>query len=171
MKNEVQYLKQIPTHHPVYGTDAELVFCTLNSTLYKWNRDTKTWDTVALLTDIPETTGGSDAYLEYTVLLNQDGTGAPVATELVNTLDVGLTWAREIQGVYTLTADSAIFSATKTFLNYNSLLPPTGDFPDGVIVIFSSTTVLQFRTFAGLVWDFPQDDILTNVPFQIRIYP
>ena len=114
--------------------------------------------------DIASLASGSTAYNSYVALLTQASTNAPVATILSNNLTATLTWARTGIGVYTLTANAAIFTANKTivFLNAGS----------GILLISAertSDTVLTVKTFVPSSAA-ATDNVITNGAFEVRIY-
>ena len=114
--------------------------------------------------DIASLASGSTAYNSYVALLTQASTNAPVATILSNNLTATLTWARTGIGVYTLTANAAIFTANKTivFLNAGS----------GISLISAertSDTVLTVKTFVPSSAA-ATDNVITNGAFEVRIY-
>ena len=114
--------------------------------------------------DIASLASGSTAYDSYVALLTQASTNAPVATILSNNLTATLTWARTGIGVYTLTANAAIFTANKTivFLNAGS----------GILLISAertSDTVLTVKTFVPSSAA-ATDNVITNGAFEVRIY-
>ena len=105
-------------------------------------------------------------YTVYSALIDQTGTSAPSATILKNNTTATLTWARTSAGIYTVTADSNIFTVNKTvvFMNYGNpssdgLPPKWARTSDTVITVTTSdeTAVLD-------------DGILTSGAFEIRIY-
>ena len=114
--------------------------------------------------DIASLASGSTAYNSYVALLTQASTNAPVATILSNNLTATLTWARTGIGVYTLTANAAIFTANKTivFLNAGSGIPL-------ISAERTSDTVLTVKTFLPSSAA-ATDNVITNGAFEVRIY-
>lgn len=114
--------------------------------------------------DIASLASGSTAYNSYVALLTQASTNAPVATILSNNLTATLTWARTGIGVYTLTANAAIFTANKTivFLNAGSGIPL-------ISAERTSDTVLTVKTFVPSSAA-ATDNVITNGAFEVRIY-
>lgn len=47
MKNVLAYSINVPTKTPQIGADPELVLCTTNSVLYKWNRVSQVWQDIS----------------------------------------------------------------------------------------------------------------------------
>ena len=114
--------------------------------------------------DIASLASGSTAYNSYVALLTQASTNAPVATILSNNLTATLTWARTGIGVYTLTANAAIFTANKTivFLNAGSGIPL-------ISAERTRATVLTVKTFVPSSAA-ATDNVITNGAFEVRIY-
>ena len=114
--------------------------------------------------DIASLASGSTACNSYVALLTQASTNAPVATILSNNLTATLTWARTGIGVYTLTANAAIFTANKTivFLNAGSGIPL-------ISAERTSDTVLTVKTFVPSSAA-ATDNVITNGAFEVRIY-
>ena len=105
-------------------------------------------------------------YTVYTALVTQTGAVAPVATILKNNTTATLTWARTASGIYTVTADSNIFTANKTvvFMNYGN---PSSDGLPPKWVRTSDTVITVTTSDETAVLD---DGILTSGAFEIRIY-
>jgi hypothetical protein len=82
----------------------------------------------------PGLAGGGSSYLVYTALLSQDGTDAPVATVLQNTLGGTVVLTRTALGIYLMTLNGA-FPENKT------ICPPfdTGGFVS--IPLFGATPI------------------------------
>jgi hypothetical protein len=99
-------------------------------------------------------------YKLYVALLTQSGTAAPVPTVLTNTLGVSPVWSRTGAGIYYFTLVGT-FPAAKTAVFGNKQI---------VLMERSSSDAIVVNSFDS---DFvtPLDDILTNVPIEIRIYP
>jgi len=105
-----------------------------------------------------------------TFKLTQAGTAAPTAVWLDNTTGLANpTFTREAAGFYHIIAPSALFVAAKLFLP-NNYFPYNGSFAnlgDVVKIARVSDTDLSIATpFGGT----PTDGLLTDVPFEIRIY-
>ncbi len=116
---------------------------------------TKNYTISALTTHISDGLGG---YPVYTVLLNQSGTAAPVATILKNTTGKTFTWTRQSAGNYTITASSALFTVNKTIVFGNQGNIADMDFRWNR----TSDTTVTLSTGA--------DAKLVNGSFEIRIY-
>lgn len=107
-------------------------------------------------------------YKVYVALLTQAGTDAPVATVLENTLGGTVVWTRSAAGSYLGTLANA-FTANKTFL-----FPPTAyssaDFNDWQLLLVrnNANAVLVTTSTAGGTTG--ADDILSEVPIEIRVY-
>tara|TARA_Y100000996_G_C22008120_1_gene431561 strand:- start:14 stop:493 length:480 start_codon:yes stop_codon:yes gene_type:complete len=71
--------------------------------------------TVASINNLaPTSVAGDKAYIAQ---WTQSGTNAPVPVEIYNNTGAKFTWARVSTGSYSITADSAVFTANKTFFN------------------------------------------------------
>lgn len=113
-------------------------------------------------------------YTVYTVLLNQSGTTAPIATVLENSTGETITWSRDNSGRYTATAGSSIFTADKVAVTYGVLIPV-----DGQIAQFQSAARTSDDTVGISCLDIDlttpavnySDDMLVNTFFEIRVYP
>lgn len=118
---------------------------------------------------------GTDSILNYTLYaasLSQASTSAPSATVFINGFGATtFTWARTSAGLYTVTANSAIFTANKTFV---SVSPPTLDLVSFKAIV-SSTTVITLTTnllsvIATVLTPTATDVLLSNNLFQIQVY-
>lgn len=108
-------------------------------------------------------------YKVYTALLTQADTNAPVATVLQNTTGATFTWAYIDSGSYSLLADSGTpFVALKTGVILGG---PVDNTPSYILAKtwISETeidiTVRRASDFTG------RDNALSNILFEIRIYP
>ena len=115
--------------------------------------------------------GGALPYKIYTVLLNQSGTSAPVATILQNTLSGTPVWTRTGAGSYTCTLASE-FTINKTVIftgqNYNNIgLECTYAYPYG------DGDAVGIETIDGTNLSSPpsSDDTLIDTFVEIRVYP
>jgi hypothetical protein len=100
-------------------------------------------------------------YKVYTASLSQDGTSAPVAVVLENTLGVTLTWSRFGVGNYRLTASSAIFDVNKmmaTVTSMNDAQTYHGFYHNGV------------NTYIGLYQFSSPSDGWSEIIIDIKIY-
>lgn len=104
------------------------------------------------------------AYTVYTALVTQASTNAPTAKILQNTTGATLTWARTSAGIFTLTADSAIFTADKTIVFANPGNDSTSSSDPAIIWERTSNTVLTITATAGV------NGALTDGAFEVRIY-
>jgi hypothetical protein len=121
--------------------------------------------TVALTTDIPTT-----AYKVYTALLFQNGTDAPTATVLENTLGGTINWTRSGVGSYLGTLTGGTFTNQKTvvFTQVPGGAGATWGFQ--YITKRLSNTEVFFITQIGNSTSTASDDILSGVPIEIRVY-
>ncbi len=104
----------------------------------------------------------------YRPLLTQTGTDAPVATVLENTLDSTVVWARSGTGTYT--TQTGVFDLTKTFIVNQSGFLSVGDqwtFQISVTVA-GAVTITAYADPTGSV---TADDLLSNFPIEILVYP
>ena len=106
----------------------------------------------------PATSGGA-SYLVYTALLTQTGTDAPVATVLENTLGGAVVWSYIDAGNYYATLSGA-FTANKTFISQIIV-------NDGGAVLASADRANNNLIEIVL----PNNNLLINTPFEIRVYP
>lgn len=118
--------------------------------------------------DTPQILG----YKRYIAVLNQGGTSAPSAAVQVNELGATMTWARSLAGIYTLTAGSAVFTASKTFVYISN--PITGLVT--YIAIPTSTTVITLQSLlASVVGSVlvatAGDGLITDLLIEVRVYP
>lgn len=107
-------------------------------------------------------------YKSYQAKLTQSSTGAPTVVEYVNTTGGTMTWARSSSGVYTCTANSAVFTANKTHVIMGA--PSNGLI--SLSPVNTSTTVVTLNTgLLALGVAVPTDGQMTNILYEIRIYP
>jgi len=104
------------------------------------------------------------AYTVYTALITQASTSAPTAKILQNTTGATLTWARTSAGIFTVTADSAIFTADKTIVFANPGNDSTSSADPAIIWARTSGTVLTITATAGV------NGVLTDGAFEVRVY-
>ena len=109
---------------------------------------------------------GGRPYTSYTALLNQSGTGAPVATVLENTTGNTLVWTRTTTGMYRGTWGTALADMDKVFF-----APAQGNLKNQTVVVnvFSATTAsfqLSTQENGSL-----GDSELIRTGIEIRIYP
>ena len=100
------------------------------------------------------------AYTAYTIIYGQSGTAAPTVDQLLqNTTGATFTWARTGAGTYTITANSALFTSSKTICFLNN-----GGVTDTQTIQWTRTsnTVLTITTSA--------DAKITKGSFEVRIY-
>ena len=103
-------------------------------------------------------------YKVYTALLTQEGTDAPVAIILENTLGVDIVWIRLSTGFYRATPSESIFLENKTFHFVNSnnqgvnfeVASFLNDTDDWRIQVLDTGEVV--------------DSSLQNLPIEIRVY-
>jgi hypothetical protein len=97
-------------------------------------------------------------YSVYTALVTQVGGSNPTANVLQNSTGATLTWARTSAGLYTVTADSAIFTENKTIVFFES-----NHIFTQLNWTRTSATVITVNTNE-------EDDRISNGPLEIRIY-
>jgi len=116
----------------------------------------------------PSSPGGGSSYLVYTALLTQDGTNAPTAIELENTIGE-IVWTRAVAGSYVGTLTGA-FPAEKTYY----IITPNKDFEQAQIVMEQSgqgfPNYVSISTYAG-GGGAGQDGNMFQTPIEIRVYP
>lgn len=104
-------------------------------------------------------------YKNYTILLTQSSTSAPVPT-ILDDMITGLVWARTGAGIYTLTKTAA-FTALKT-------IPIADLFTDEnnnvIKIVRTSADVMTITTYASTDTATPADGILTNRFLSIKVY-
>jgi hypothetical protein len=115
-------------------------------------------------------TAGAKPYKILTGNLTQTGTGAPTFTILQNTTGVTYTTAYTGVGLYTLTANSGTpFTANKTQVFIGGNIATVGGDNYFMNTSINSTTVIGISSGSyGIGFN---DDILSNTPIEIRIYP
>ena len=102
-------------------------------------------------------------YTVYVASLLQTGTAAPVATVLKNTTGATFTWARTTTGKFTLTASTAVLTATKVVIFENA----TGDLNLGGKI--TSTTAIEVDQFSSGGGGYA-DGMLAGTSIEVRIY-
>lgn len=102
-------------------------------------------------------------YKVYTALLEQDLTGAPVATVLENTLGGTVVWSRLDPGEYQATV-SGLFTLNKTMIQISS------NSGQGNTVTFfaADTNTIDLGTADDSFT--LADNLLNNTPIEIRVY-
>jgi hypothetical protein len=110
--------------------------------------------------------GSAPTYKVYTALLTQEGTNAPVATVLENTLGEELVWSYLTEGTYRITASESIFIEDVTFYiincNNNSI-----NSKNQFIVYRNSDLIVEVQTGVEFLM---QDGLLYKTPIEIRVY-
>ena len=99
-------------------------------------------------------------YTSYVALVSQTGTNAPIPTVLHNSLKTAVTWTRQSNGNYTITATSSLFTANKTVLFLNA-----GHGYQVVLPIYwerTSNTTITLNSFS--------DGEIEEGFFELRIY-
>ncbi len=114
-------------------------------------------------------------YTVYSALLSQSSTSAPTAIILQNTTGANFSFAYSSLGTYTMTSDSAILTANKTWALVST---PIGG---GGVNIFSCSAARNSTTVVNLkcLWNGAnstnltalKDDALNNTAIEVRIYP
>ena len=117
------------------------------------------------LRKIPSGGGSEPAYKVYTALLSQEGTDAPVATILENTLGE-IVWSREIKGIYTGTLLNT-FIEDKTHLILTNNTYTFAGYPS-----YNSFVVKDTDSVRIVTTESPEniDVNLYNIPIEIRVY-
>lgn len=112
------------------------------------------------------------AYKVYTALLNQAGTGAPVATVLQNTLGGAVVWSRDSAGAYFGTLAGA-FPANKTAIVQGSATPQGGQFAGvGMRRVTDNDITVECFDADLTVPEAPfSDDLLVDTFIEVRVYP
>lgn len=94
-----------------------------------------------------------DGYDEYTVLLTQTGTNAPVAKVLRNTLGVSVEFTRVGAGVYTATFDKPMFDSPNEYVVINGGFADTNGANDPVslnaVPVFFATLAIESYTLGA----------------------
>lgn len=113
-----------------------------------------------------------NGYRSYQAIISQSGISAPSATTYINELGATMTWARTSAGLYTLTAGSAVFTASKTVIILSQPLVGLVNY----IVVPTSTTVITMTTIinsvvATVLTATATDALITNLLVEVRIYP
>lgn len=110
------------------------------------------------------------AFKSYQALVSQTGTSAPTQTALEN--DFGsttFTWARTSAGVYTLTANTSVFTSAKTAI----LLSPTTTPLNNASAVRTSGTVLTFTSSSLNILALGvanADAVLSNTLVEVRVF-
>lgn len=126
--------------------------------------------------DIVDTAGVS--YLKYVALLTQSGTDAPVAIVLENTIGNVLLTYDDI-GSYSAILPSS-FDTNKIFLSFGAEVNKNNPFIERSIELDTpySITNNQINIFTssllvtdGYLTDNAENNMLINVPIEIRVYP
>lgn len=106
-------------------------------------------------------------YKEYSVLLAQSGTSAPVATVLSNDTGITITWSRLGAGLY-----QGSFSVAQDPDKCQSIMP-VNSVGNTVANGFVSRIPIAGACFVSTFNDnaTQEDDLLFRTPFILRIYP
>lgn len=90
-----------------------------------------------------------NGYKSYSAKWTQQGTAAPVVTELQNNTGVTFTWARSQTGTYVVTASSAVLLSDKTFVNIQGSAYSSPPLDKSIIVqpslLENNATTLNYR--------------------------
>ena len=100
-------------------------------------------------------------------LITQTGTSDPVATELENTLGGSITFSRSSAGVYSING-TGLFTTNKTFVTpkWETLRQSTNYAT--VSATLANTNQLSLNSYLN---GSAADDLLTNHPVEIIVYP
>jgi len=116
----------------------------------------------------------SRPYKVYTALLTQEGTSAPVATVLENTLGETIIFTRFGAGMYRTNNPNNIFNSTKTFVLFTG---GNGDDLNGIYVTGGYSNQDSVITFSSYDNNVRGDDLLSDgdgffkTSIEIRVYP
>ena len=116
---------------------------------------------------------GVQPYKVYVALLTQASSAAPTAAVLEDSLGALLTFARTSAGIYTVTSDNAILVANKTLVFCWQINNASNDRVYVVSHLRTSTTIITINTKfqdAAASGGQPADDVLSETPFEIRVY-
>ena len=118
------------------------------------------WETAA---------GGGPGYLKYVALLTQNGTAAPVATVLENTLGGTVVWTREVAGMYRGTLAGA-FPEHKVAVITTDNMAAVGDGPTAIKAGSQEggNNYVFLQTFDAWV---NADGLVVYTPIEVRVYP
>lgn len=111
-------------------------------------------------------------YTSYSALITQLSTSAPATGSVVNNFSpTTFTWARTTAGIYTVTANSGVFTANKTVVLMSPPLSSLNTFN----AVITSTSVITITAglssvIATVLTNVPTDALLTNSLFEIRVY-
>lgn len=105
------------------------------------------------------------AYTKYVFFLSQTGAADPTAIVLENTISPGndITWSRPGVGNYTGTLNG-VFTTDKTFIMVNQ-----NSYNNSIVSAVASLDSISISTYINGVG--LSDDILSNTPIEIRVYP
>ena len=127
----------ISTSDKLLGTDADNANATKNFTV----GELKTFVNADFDTIL--------GYKSYSAKWTQQGTAAPVVTELQNNTGVTFTWSRPQVGTYVITASSAVLLSNKTFVNIQGSAYSSPPQDKSIIVqpslLESNATTLNYR--------------------------
>ncbi len=128
-------------------------------------------------TPVASTDAASKAYVDsvapgvagatgYIASWTQASTSAPVPVEIFNNTGATFTWARTSQGLYTVTASSAVFTTNKTFFNLQGQgTSATSQFLEPTSI---TTTVASYRQLVATSGSLQDGN---SGWLEIRIYP
>lgn len=111
-------------------------------------------------------------YNSYQAIVTQTGTSIPSAVVVNNDFSpVTFTYARTSAGLYTITANSAIFTANKTTVTMSTSLVPLVQYTATI----TSTSVITLTTSLGanvatVLTGVATDILMTNTLIEIRVY-
>lgn len=122
-------------------------------------------DTIAkYVKKISDRLNNIDVYDNYVALLTQTSTNAPIATVIKNDLTAAIVWTRVSAGEYNGTLVGA-FIANKTVITLGSF---NSSWDAKVKAYRLNNDVIVLKT--GDSTDFIDDDVITNLPIDIKVY-
>ena len=107
--------------------------------------------------------GGAAPYKVYTALLTQEGTDAPVATVLENTLGEDIIWTRDSSGSYYGDTIGNVFTFNKTFTTITNKKIQNLQF-----ISMQSETQVYIEQISRTTSVY--QDYMVEIPIEIRVY-
>lgn len=106
-------------------------------------------------------------YKQYVALLTQNGTAAPTASVLVNTLGGTVVLTRTDMGEYALTLAGAFPTAEKVWFSFSANNTVGGAVFNAAERNTADTVIITTRDSGGS----QGDALLSATPIEIRVYP